>query len=264
MLHSLLVHAYHLALAPYWRAPVAAFVVALVLRLALRRSAPAAAALAVMAGWLAVQVSAFSVLPARPVDRLPGLAVILLLYLWLSPRAGKRGAVLVLPLLALAAGWWMGGAPLAGPGLAGCVPIVFVVWAALAMVRRIAGSASGWSGIGAALALAGAITLAHGSPHWARAALVPAFAGLALIGVPGAVPPLAFATALTAAATVTASDQGRFIPVDVAVLAPLLVWLLAPRVLPRLNRAGPALAAAIATLGGVAVTLAAIRLLALR
>jgi hypothetical protein len=43
-----------------------------------------------------------------------------------------------------------------------------------------------------------------------------------------------------------------------------LVWLLAPRVLPRLHRAGPALAAAIATLGGVAVTLAAIRLLALR
>jgi hypothetical protein len=263
-MHSLLVHAYSLALAPYWRAPVAAFVVALLLRLAWRRRAPVGAALAVLAGWLAVQILPFSVMPARPVDRLPGLAAILLLYLWLSPRAGTRGAFLALPLLAVGAGWWMGGAPVGGPGVAGCVPIVLGVWAALALTRRFAGGASGWSGIGAALALAGAVTLAHGSPHWARAALVPACAGLALIGVPEAALPLAFATALTAAATVVASDQGRFIPVDVAVLAPLLVWLLAPRVLPRLHRAGPAMAAAIATLGGVAVTLAAIRLLALR
>jgi hypothetical protein len=263
-MHSLLVHVYHLALAPDWRAPVAAFAAALLLRLAGRRAAPYAAALAVMVGWLAVQVSAFSVLPARPVDRLPGLAAILLLYLWLSPRGGKRGAALTLPLLAVAAGWWMGGAPLGGSGVAGCVPIVLGVWAALTLTRRYAGAASGWSVIGGALALSGAITLAHGSPHWARAALVPACAGLALIGVAQATLPLAFATALTAAATVVASNQGRFIPVDVAVLAPLLVWLLAPRVLPRLHRAGPALAAAIATLGGVAVTLAAIRLLALR
>jgi hypothetical protein len=263
-MHSILVHIYHLALAPYWRAPVAAFAVALVLRLAMRRAAPFAAALAVFAGWLAVQVSAFSVLPARPVDRLPGLAAILLLYLWLSPRAGRRSATFTLPLLAVAAAWWMGGAPLGGPGVAGCVPIALGVWAALALTRRYASAASGWSIIGGALALAGAITLAHGSPHWARAALVPACAGLALIGVAEATLSLAFATALTAAATVVASNQGRFIPVDVAVLAPLLVWLLAPRVLPRLHRAGPALAAAIATLGGVAVTLAAIRLLALR
>jgi hypothetical protein len=253
-----------LALAPYWRAPAAAFAAALLLRLAGRRAAPFAAALAVLAGWLAVQVSAFSVLPARPVDRLPGLAAMLLVFLLLSPRAGRRGGFLALPVLAVGAGWWMGGAPLGGPGVAGCVPIVLGVWAALALTRRVAGGASVWSGVGAALALAGAITLAHGSPHWARAALVPACAGLALIGVPEAMLPLAFATALTAAATVVASDQGRFVPVDVAVLAPLLVWLLAPRVLPRLRRAGPALAAAIATLGGVAVTLAAMRLLALR
>jgi hypothetical protein len=263
-MHSLLVHVYHLVLAPYWRAPVVAFTAALVLRLVLPRSLSLAAALAVLAGWLAVQYHpAFSVLPAKPVDRLPGLAAMLLLYLWLAPFAGKRGAFLTLPLLAVAAGWWMGGAPLAGQGVAGCVPIVLGVWAALAVTRRYAGAA-GWSGIGAALALAGAITLAHGSPHWARAAMVPACAGVALIGVAEATLPLAFATALIAAAAMVASNQGRFMPVDVAVLAPLLVWLLAPRVLPRLHRAGPALAAAIATLGSVALTLAAIRLLALR
>jgi hypothetical protein len=123
---------------------------------------------------------------------------------------------------------------------------------------------AGYAGIGAAIALGGAIFLAGGAPHWARAAMVPACAGLALLGVAEAVLPLAFATMLVASLTVLASDRGRFVPVDLAVLAPLLVWVLAPRLLPRLNKAGPALAAILAGLGGVAVTLAAIRLFGLR
>jgi hypothetical protein len=263
-MHLLIVHAYHLAILPYWRAPVAALLVALVLRLALRRTPIFAAALAVLAGWLAVQYPVLSVLPAKPIDRLPGLAVILLAYLWLSPRAGKRTAFLALAAVSLAASWWIAGAPLAGPGIANCVPVFLGVWAALTLTRKLSAPDRGLAGIGAAVALAMAIFLAGGSPHWARAALVPAAAGVALLGVPEAALPLAFATILTACITVLASDRGRFVPVDLAVAAPLLVWYLAPRVLPRLNRAGPVLAACVATLGGVVLTVAAIKLLALR
>jgi hypothetical protein len=263
-MHSLLAHAYHLAVLPYWRAPVAAFLIALILRAMGRGKAAYAAGFAVLAGWLAVQYPAFSVSPIKPVDRLPGLAVILLGYLWLTPRAGKRTAFLTLPAFSLAAGWWIAGAPSTGPGIAGCVPVFLGVWAALALTRRLAAKDTGWAGIGAALALAGAIFLAGGSPHWARAALVPACAGVALIGVPEAALPLAFATMLMGCLTVLASDRGRFVPVDLAALAPVLVWYLAPRVLPRLNRAGPVLAAFVATLGGVGLVVAAIRLLALR
>ena len=96
--------------------------------------------------------------------------------------------------------------------------------------------------MGAALTLGAAILLAGGAPHWALAALVPPCAGLALAGVAEAALPLAYATMLVGCLAVVASDRGRFVPVDLAVLAPLLVWFLAPRILPRLNRAGPVLA----------------------
>jgi hypothetical protein len=263
-MHSLLAHLYHLAILPLWRAPAAAFLIALILRAMGRGKAAYAAGFAVLAGWLAVQYPVFSVLPAKPVDRLPGLAVILLGYIWLSPMAGKRTGFLMLPGFAVVAAWWIAGAPVAGPGIAGCVPVFLGVWAALALTRRLAAKDTGWAGIGAALALAGAIFLAGGSPHWARAALVPACAGLALVGVSEAALPLAFATILAGCLTVLASDRGRFVPVDLAVMAPLLVWFLAPRVLPRLNRAGPVLAAFVATLAGVGLVVGAIKLLALR
>jgi hypothetical protein len=263
-MHSLLAHLYHLAILPLWRAPAAAFLIALILRAMGRGKAAYAAGFAVLAGWLAVQYPVFSVLPAKPVDRLPGLAVILLGYIWLSPMAGKRTGFLMLPGFAVVAAWWIAGAPVAGPGIAGCVPVFLGVWAALALTRRLAAKDTGWAGIGAALALAGAIFLAGGSPHWARAALVPACAGLALVGVAEAALPLAFATILAGCLTVLASDRGRFVPVDLAVMAPLLVWFLAPRVLPRLNRAGPVLAAFVATVAGVGLVVGAIKLLALR
>ncbi len=263
-MHSLLAHAYHLAILPVWRAPAAAFLVALLLRFAGRRACILAPTLAVLAGWIAVQYPSLSILPAKPVDRLPGLAVILLAYLWLAPRAGKRTAFLTLPALAVAAAWWIAGAPFTGPGITGCVPVFLGVWAALALTRKLAASDRGPATIGAAAALAAAIFLAGGSPHWARAALVPACAGLALIGLPDAIIPLAFTIMLAACLTILASDRGRFVPVDLAVLAPLLVWVLAPRILPRLNRAGPALAAFVAMLGGIGLTVAAIRLMALR
>jgi hypothetical protein len=259
-MHFVLAHIYHLLIRPFWHAPAAAFITAAIARLWWRR----AAALAVLAGWLAAQYPALSVLPARPINRLAGLAILLLAYGWLAPRAGRRAGFLLLPGLALAASWWIAGAPLDGPGLAACAPVLLGVWAALALTRRLAASDRGWAGMGASLALAAALLLAGGAPHWGRAALVPAWAGLALVGVGEAVLPLAFATMLVGCLAVVASDRGRFVPVDLAVFAPLLVWFLAPRMLPRARRAGPVIAAGLATLVAAGVVLGAIRVLALR
>ena len=267
-MHALVAHLYHLAehvaFHPIWRAPAASFLSALLLRLGWRRGRALAVPLALLAGWLALLAPAISLLPAKPVDRLPGLALILLLHAWLSPRAPSRAAFLRVPALAVAAAWWMAGAPFTGAGLASCVPVMLGVWAALALTGKLAAGNSGWTILAASTALAGAIFMAGGAPHWAWAALVPGCAGLAFIGMPESVPPLAFAVMLTGSLTILASDRGRFLPVDVAVLAPLLVWFITPRLQPRLDRAGPALAAFVAALGGVALTVGAMWMLALR
>ena len=271
-MHSLLAHLYHIAIRPVWHAPVAAFLVAAIMRLLGRKAAFAAAALAVLAGWLAAQYPVLTILPARPIYRLAALAILLFGYFWLVPRTTRRWRFLALPGLALAASWWIAGAPLDGPGIAACVPVFLGVWAMLALTRRLAVADSGWAGMGASLALAAAILLAGGASHWARAALVPACAGIALIGVGEAVLPLAFATMLVGCLAVVASDRGRFAPVDLAVVAPLLVWFLASRLLPRVKRAGPRLAsslapmvaAGVATLVGTGVVFGALRALALR
>lgn len=264
VMHSILAHGYHLALSPVWRAPAAAFVAALILRLPGRRAAAFAVPLALLAGWLVLLAPGLTLSPVKPVDRLPGLAIILLLYAWLAPRAGKRAAFLILPALAIVSAWWIAGAPLSGPGIAGCVPVFLGIWAALALTARLAARDAGFATVAASAALSGAIFLAGGAPHWAFAAFIPACAGLALFGVRETILPLAFAIMLTGSLTILASNRGRFVPIDLAVLAPLLVWVLAPRILPRLNKAGPALAAAVAAIGGIGLTVAAIKLLALR
>ena len=227
-MHSVLAHAYHwaqhglaFALKPIWRAPGAAILVALVLRLA-RVPPRFAGILAVLAGWLAVQHPQFSVLPAHPVDRLPGLAVTLFVWAWLAPRA-ERAA---LPALAAASSWWISGAPLTLLGLAMCVPAFLGVWAALASTRYLATRARVMACIFAAAALAADLSMAGAAPHWAFAALVPAYAGLVLVGLPEAAMPLALATALLACQAIQASDRGWFLPVDAAALAPLGVLAL--------------------------------------
>jgi hypothetical protein len=251
-MHEILAPYYHLGLhvlrIPGWRAPVAALAVAVLLRLLMRQRAGLGAALAVLAGWLAL------VLPGpftlfSPVARLPGLALLLVVFALVGQRLGRAG----IPLLALVAAWWLRGAPLGGAGIASVVPVFLGLFAALAVTRRIAATDQGWAGIGAALALAltVALPLSGGAVHWARAAMAPGFAGIVFLAMPEAVAILQLATVLVAAAVIVASDRGRFIPIDVAAMAPLLVWYLAPRLLPRLNRAGPALASALAAVAGV-------------
>jgi hypothetical protein len=203
-------------------------------------------------------------MPPTPLARLPGAAALLLGFTLLAPSAGRRTAWLALPLYAVLQAWWLRGAPLTGAGIADTVPVFLGLLAASVIVRRLAAPDTGWTSIAAAAALSASLYFLGGSFHWARAAMVPAFAGLTLLGLPLAVVPLAQATLVAAVAAVVASDRGRFIPVDAAAGAPLLVWLLAPRVLPRLNRAGPALAGAIAATAGVACAAGAAYLLAQR
>jgi len=249
---------YHLIVLPSWRPPVAALVAGLLLRLLGRRRSALAAGLALLAGWLALTLPG-PLWPADPLARLPGLAILLLGYSLVAPRLGR----FALLLFAVACAWWLRGAPLGGAGLASVVPVILGLWAAMAIAVRLGRRDTGWTGMAAAAALAAAIAVSGGAMHWARAALVPAFAGLALLGF-DVVAPIQLAVVLVAAAAVVASDRGRFIPVDAAALAPLLVWFLAPRVQPRLNQAGPALAGALSAAAVVAIVWGSIALFAHR
>jgi hypothetical protein len=256
---ALLHKAQYLAAQRDWRAPIVALVAGLLLRLAGRGHARLAAGLAVLAGWLALTWPA-TLWPTAAADRLPGLALLLVAYGFAAPRLG-RGAI---PLLAVVAAWWLRGAPLQGAALASVMPVFLGLLAVSFLVRRIAARDTGWTGIAAAASLAAAIYLAGGGLHWVRAALVPAAAGLALLGLTDSVAALQLATVLAAATVVVASDHGRLAPIDAAAAAPLLVWFLAPRLQPRLNRAGPALSGAAAAVFGLAIIWASLALLARR
>jgi hypothetical protein len=192
---------------------------------------------------------------------LPGAAILLALYMHARRGRGPLPGWLALPLYAVVTAWWLRGAPLDGPGIANLVPVILAMAAAAVVAGRIAARDAGATTIAAAAALAAALELSGAAPHWSRAALAPAAAGLALLGFGDAVPALAQAVVVVASAAVAASNRGRFVPVDLAAAAPFLVWLLAPRLLPRLRGAGPALAAGLAAVCGVALVWGAMTLL---
>ncbi len=254
-----------MVVAPLWRAPVVAFAAGLLARLLGPARAGLGAALAVLAGWLALVLPLNPFTAAGPVARLPGAAVLLAVYMQAGRGQGRaRGAVpgwVGLPLYAVAASWWLRGAPLDGPGIANLVPVILGLAGAAVVAGRVAARDAGTTTIAAAAALAAALELSGAAPHWSRAALAPAAAGLGMLGLGEAVAPLAQAIVLVAVAAVAASNRGRFVPVDLAAAAPFLVWVLAPRLLPRLNRAGPALAAGLAAVCGVGLVWGAMTLL---
>jgi hypothetical protein len=157
--------------------------------------------------------------------------------------------------------WWLRGAPAAAAAIASVIPVFIGLLAASAVVGRLVARDAGWASIAAAVSLATSLRLTGGATQWVYASLVPAAAGIALLGRPEAAAALAQATTLIAVATIVAFDRGRLTPVDLATAAPLAVWAAAPRLLPRLNRAGPALAASLAAVVGIAIIWAAGRLL---
>jgi hypothetical protein len=246
-MHALLAHAYHLALLPIhvvmlpvWRPLVVCLFVALAIRLA--GFGAMAAGFAVLAGWVAQDMAWLGAWPPPPVARLPGLALILLAESLLRQRGKGTGGWWILPVSAALGAWWLRGAPVSGPAVLRCMPVFLGLVAALPLARLLARDDSGWGGIGASLALAGGLWVTGASPHWARAALVPAVSAAALLGLTDAAPVLAGVIVMASAAALVASDRGRLVPVDAACLVPLLAWALAPRLAPRLARSSPAVA----------------------
>jgi hypothetical protein len=267
-MHEQLARIYHLAqrlwALPLWHAPVSAFGAGLLLRLLGPTNAVRAAGLAILAGWLVLVLPANPVTAVTPVARLPGAALLMLLFLQSAKRTGRLPPWLALLVYAAATAWWLRGTPIDGPGIANLVPVFLCFIAAAAAARRLAAKDPGTTTIAASFALAGAMAIAHAGPHWPRAALVCAGAGLGLFGLPDIAAPLAQAIVLVATAAVLASNHGHLVPVDLAAGTPFLVWLLAPRLLPRLNRAGPAMAGALAAIACVALIWVVIALFALR
>lgn len=267
-MHEQLARIYHLArrilLAPLWRAPVAAFVAGLLVRLLGPTRAGLGAVVAVLVGWLALVLPLNPFTEAGPVARLPGAAILLGVFVAVGSGPGRLRGWLALPLYAAASAWWLRDAPLGGAGIAHLMPVILGLIAAAAIARRLAARDTGITTIAAAGALAAALALSGAAPHWSRAALVAAAAGLSLYGLSEWVPAVAQATILVAAASVAASNRGRFVPADLAAAAPFLVWILAPRLVPHLRRAGPALAASLAAVCGVALVWGAIALLHMR
>ena len=272
-MHSMLLDSYHLALYPFHRAAhlipaflwrpllaaplLAALVIAGGARLlgaaTTATGAALTAGLAALAGWAMMSPQLLTLWPPPPAMRLPGLAVIVLTDAVLRARAKAPGWVL-LCASALLSAWWLRGAPFTGAGLANCMPIFLGLAAAFPLARRLAKGDSGWASIGAALALAGSLMVTGAAPIWWHAALVPAIIPATLLGIPAASPTLATLLVAAAAATLVAADRGRFVPIDAACLIPLLVWALSPRLAPRVNRAGPAVAGLLAA--GICVGLA--------
>ena len=266
-MHALLAHVYHLALyaihvatRPVWRPLGACLAVALAGRLSGHARRPRGAALvagaAVLAGWC-VEAPPLA-WPLPPVARLTGLAAIITIGALL--RAGGR-RIWFLPLTALLAAWWLLGARVDRPAILHCLPVFMGFWAALAFGNRLARGDRGWSMLASAGALAGGLMVTGASPHWARAAGVPAMAALGLLGTEEAMPALAGLIVAVSLAALVASDRGRLAPVDVACVAPLLTWALVPFLARRAGRWAWPGACIQAAGAGLALAWAAVRVL---
>lgn len=207
----------------------------------------AAGGAGVFTGWwlLAGGGMPLSVTPRDMAGRLPILAaaagVLAILTAWLAPQ---RGRLPCLVLLAVASGWWLAGGP---RGIA-----------ALTQVAVLAGGLAAWHGLAARhlsrgtpgqLALAAwtfvlALWVCHAPPAWLLLAMTPALVSLAPLLVPAAelmLLPLAIDLAAVMAATLLATGK---LPrglgaMDVAVAAPALALLLAPRLRFAAVLAGP-------------------------
>ena len=179
------------------------------------------AAAAVLAGWALLDPWG-RLWPQSPVARLAGLGAIVLVGAVLRSRLGA--AWLLTPAIAAAGAWWLRGAPLTGPAIIICMPVFLGLLAGLALARRLVPRDAGWVAVAGAVTLAAALWAAGAAPHWARAALMPGLAGLALLGEPDVAATLASLVVMVAGAALVASDRGRLLPVDAACLSPILVW----------------------------------------
>ncbi len=255
-----------LALRSY-EAALPAFLLALALAFAGRALGRAwltaiAAGCGVLVGWWMV-LGLVTASPRQLAERLPLLALVLVLMTPLLVAAARRRAWLALPCVVLGAawtGWWMAGAPRTAADLARAWPVMAAVGGGALLLALRAWPR--WAGPVAAAVLLGGIAVAapRGPQQLLGAVLLAAACGGALLGgksgnggpaAPGALP-LAGAIAGLAALPVIA----RGAPADWATAAAPLaaLWLGAPiggLVAPRL---GPAFGAILA--GAACIVLA--------
>jgi hypothetical protein len=270
---------------PAGRAPILAAVAALaallagrLLRVPLLQAAASGVALAV--GWI-VAFGGVAVAPRLPAERLPVLALAGL-GAGIAADLWRRGG-LVAVVLAVAAGWWVAGAPRSEAEAAAVLPhMACIALAVLLAVRLLAAPRSPWVIPAAALALWGALLAARAPLPWTGLALVPLAATLGQVsggqvsgrqvsgrqvsGPRGAWAvrlPMAAALAGLAALVVLVPGHalhGGVTRVDLAALAPVVAVWLAPRLMARVRWGGGLLAALLAAAVAVALAWGAGRL----
>jgi hypothetical protein len=251
------------------RAPIAAAAAALAAWLLgrLLRSArlqAAAGGLALCAGW-AVALG-LTVAPRMPAERLPMLAAVALAAGVAADLSG-RAAGLAGWVLAIAAGWWLAGAPHSDAAAGLVLPQMACLALAVLLALRVLRTPRGpWACAAAALALWGALVAARAPGWWTGLALVLLVAGLGQVGLPQGTAPgrrpmpvrlpmtvrLPMAAGLAGLAGLAVLALGRLgrggvSRVDLAALAPLAAIWATPRLaarLPWLGGAGGAVAAA--------------------
>jgi hypothetical protein len=242
-----------LAYFPHWaawqpfRAPiVAALVVAAAVfggrLLRLPRICAAAGGLALAAGW-ALAAGGVTLVPRFAAGRLPVLAAAALLAGLAADLSGRRWpARLAGFVLAVAAGWWLAGAPLSdGAAAVVLAPMASLALAVLLAQRVLRAPRSPWAAASAALALWGALAAAGAPAPWTGLALVAVAAGLAPLGGPrGAAAmrlPLAAGLAGLAGLVVLVpgrAGRGALSRFDFVAAAPLLATWLLPRLAARM------------------------------
>lgn len=171
---------------------------------------------------------------------------------------GGRTRWLLLATLSLASGWWLAGAPLVRPGWPLLLMMVAVALYLAAMAEAVRDAREPWPVVAAAFALWAALHLASAPALFAQLALVTLGACAGLLPVPrGRIPtlwPAAFGIGGVAVAAVLASGRmprGGLDRIDVAALAPLLVFLLARWLRPSVARSGGMVASGIAAVAAV-------------
>jgi hypothetical protein len=144
--------------------------------------------------------------PRQVPERLPWLA----LAVALVPALAGRARLWAAAALALAAGWWMSGAPLHGPDLIRAAPRLAMIAALTLLLALGRPGLAGWRGIAAPLLMAGALSLAGAPGPLSLVALILAAAagGTALAAQSGGAARAATAGSAARAATVDPGPLG--------------------------------------------------------
>jgi hypothetical protein len=236
------------------RAPLIGFAVVLGLTLAARMLragmlAIVAAGTGVFAGWCVALGGAWIMAPHSLPERLPALAAGAVLIGFATLRVAPRRGWIGLVAAALAAGWWLAGAPRSHASLLVVWPTALGVAAAILLAGHpvLARRLGPFSVAAAGLALAASLHVAGAPVPWTTLALTTGLAGLPLVVLPGAAGLVLLPLATDIAATAAGADltigrlaRGGLSAIDVAAVSPLIVLWLAPALSGRLGQIGRA------------------------